>query len=101
MKSRTQELEASVHQLTEMQNQLVESKKLESMAALVAGVAHEINTPIGIGITASSCLEELNETFSQQAKDKAISRKVLNQYLEESQQCINLVKSNLDKSCVL
>lgn len=52
------ELRALLHQLTQAQTQLVESEKLASLGSLVAGVAHEINTPLGIGVTAASYLHD-------------------------------------------
>lgn len=52
------ELRALLNQLTQAQHQLVESEKLASLGSLVAGVAHEINTPLGIGVTAASYLHD-------------------------------------------
>lgn len=52
------ELRALLEQLTQAQHQLVESEKLASLGSLVAGVAHEINTPLGIGVTAASYLQD-------------------------------------------
>lgn len=101
VKSRTKELEHSIIELKETQDKLVESKKLASLGGLVSGIAHEINTPVGIGITASSYLEELNQEFSQAVEDKVISRKVLNKYMSDAQQCTTLVASNLDRAAAL
>ena len=73
------ELDHSLQELKATQDQLVESKKMASLGALVAGVAHEINIPVGIGITATSLIvEELkelkklldNETLSRKNRDK-------------------------------
>ncbi len=55
-------MERSLAVLQQTQAQLVESEKMAALGGLVAGIAHEINTPIGIGITAASHLTEIGRT---------------------------------------
>ena len=50
------DLQKTLVDLQEAQEQLVTSEKMAMLGSLVAGIAHEINTPIGIGVTAASCI---------------------------------------------
>ncbi|MGB1238691.1 MAG: ATP-binding protein [Pseudomonadales bacterium] len=98
---RTQELQDSVDQLTQAQGQLIESEKMASLGGLVAGIAHEINTPVGIGITASSQLKEMNEAFSAQFKDGTLSAKALERFIVKVAECADINLLNLKRAAQL
>ncbi len=66
-----QDLHASMAELSRTQTQLVEAEKMASLGGLVAGVAHEINTPIGVTVTAASFLQEKTREIAGRTLDPA------------------------------
>ena len=101
VKQRTLELEQSLKNLTSTQEQLVNTEKMASLGRLVAGVAHEINTPVGIAITASSHLEDRTDRFSERYENQGISQKFMANYLETAKSSSELIQSNLKRAADL
>lgn len=68
VEERTSELQSTLDLLKRAQHQLVETEKQASLGKMVAGIAHEINTPIGVCVTAASHLHdevvEIKKMFS-------------------------------------
>ena len=94
-------LHDSLETLKRTQNQLVQAEKMASLGGLVAGVAHEINTPLGISVTASSFLErktlELKELFDQ----NRIKRSDFKKYIETALESLSSILSNLNRAADL
>lgn len=89
---RTASLESSNSRLTQAfselkqtQDILIESEKMASLGELVAGVAHEVNTPIGVCVTAASFLQEQTIDFEKSFKAENISENDVESFLE----CLN------------
>ena len=72
------QLTKSLEIMESAKKQLVESEKMASLGALVAGVAHEINTPIGIGITAISSLQDEITQLGHCINDNQLSKGMSN-----------------------
>lgn len=95
------QMSQTVEQLNRTQKTLVESKKMASLGSLVAGVAHEINTPIGISVTAASFLQEELFTLKEKMADNKLSRSYLEKLIERLTESGRLLNSNLKRAADL
>ncbi|MGM0369456.1 MAG: PAS domain-containing sensor histidine kinase [Bacillota bacterium] len=87
--------------LKRTQNQLVQSEKMAALGRLVAGVAHEINTPIGVGITAASHLSDKTENIISLYNENQMKREDLEGYLESMWETSDMILKNLDNASEL
>jgi signal transduction histidine kinase len=101
VQQRTSELSQTLEDLKSTQNQLVESEKMAALGGLVAGVAHEINTPIGIGIAAASLLAEKVTKFCEIYSNGQIKRSELEKFLDITMQSSNMILANLTRAADL
>jgi len=94
-------LQDSLNKLNIAQTSLIESEKMAAIGGLVAGVAHEINTPLGISITAVSHLVETTDKLAKHFELNQVSRKELSNYLAEAKLSAELISNNLQRSANL
>ena len=95
------DLKRTLDQLVRAQRQLVESEKLAALGGLVAGVAHEINTPLGVGVTAASHLQHETEQLAKLVAGGKVNRSELDRYVDQARQSSDLVLRNLERASQL
>jgi len=95
---RTSQLEESLESLHKTQNQLIQQEKMASIGSLTAGIAHEINTPIGIGVTAASHIQDQTHKINSQLDDRRMSLESLQKYLDIVKETSKILLENLNRA---
>jgi PAS domain S-box-containing protein len=94
-------LQQTLRNLETTQGQLIESEKMASLGSLVAGIAHEINTPVGIGVTAVSSMQQETESITKKMAHDELTRGDLDAYLDIVNESNGLVLNNLERAAEL
>ncbi|WP_233143852.1 sensor histidine kinase [Colwellia chukchiensis] len=101
LKESNQELLSTLEKLHQFQGQLVESEKMASLGDMVAGVAHEVNTPIGLGVTASTLLADRLAEIKRAFEDKTLKSSQLKKFLHDGSENIAIIYRNLNRAADL
>ena len=95
------ELRTALEDLERARDRLVQSEKMAALGQLVAGVAHEINTPIGVALTAATHLGERTGEFRQVFAENRMKRSDLQGYMDLAQESAELLRYNIQRAARL
>jgi two-component system, NtrC family, sensor kinase len=98
LKKKSIDLEQAIDELKTMQDKLVESEKMSALGTLVAGVAHEINTPVGTSITLASTLADETTLLMATLVQGQLKRSEFQAYLEIAAESTSLLLANLNRA---
>lgn len=97
---RTEELSNTLKNLQRAQDELLQNEKLASLGALVAGVAHELNTPIGNALMVASSYDQAYKKIKQKI-ETGLTRSALDTFLHEIDEGNNIIERNLYRAAEL
>ncbi|MBS3797481.1 HAMP domain-containing sensor histidine kinase [Pseudoalteromonas sp. BDTF-M6] len=99
--TKQREMQRYVDELNVTQERLLGSEKMAALGGLVAGITHDINTPVGIGVTATSFLQERLKELEQAHSKETLTPAELAQFISEAKQSTELLSSNLARASEL
>ncbi len=98
LRSTNADLQQALDRLTLTQRQLLEAEKLASLGGLVAGIAHEINTPIGVSVTAASHLTDEARRISNLLGSGEMKRSDLERFAQSALESSQMILRNLQRA---
>jgi PAS domain S-box-containing protein len=96
-----QDLSAVLVTLKQAQASLITSEKMASLGALVAGIAHELNTPIGNSLLTATALSDMVADFERKLADGGIRRSALDAHLADAKTACAIIANSLGRAADL
>lgn len=97
LKATNIELNQTLEDLHHTRDELVQAEKLSALGGMVAGVAHELNTPIGNGVMAASTLQAQLKSFNNEVQ-AGLRKSVLDQFLSQVHEGSEIVSRNMNRA---
>jgi signal transduction histidine kinase len=101
LREANQELLNTLERMHQYQNQIVENEKMASLGQMVAGVAHEVNTPIGLGVTGSTLLRDKLSDIKTAFEQKTLTSRQLERFIGDGIENLDLIYRNLNRAADL
>jgi signal transduction histidine kinase len=101
LKEANSELIQTLEKLHQFQRQMVQNEKMASLGDMVAGVAHEVNTPIGLGVTASTMMLDRLSDMRKAFENKTLKASDLTKFITEGEENLNIIYRNLNRAAEL
>ncbi len=95
------DLSAVLLTLKQAQASLITSEKMASLGALVAGIAHELNTPIGNSLLTATALSDMCKDFERQLGEGGIKRSALDTHLKDARMACSIITNSLTRAADL
>ncbi|MCF2948311.1 HAMP domain-containing histidine kinase [Paraglaciecola aquimarina] len=88
----------AIIQRTQVQTQLIELENMAALGTMMSSLTHEINTPIGVSITASSYLSDLQQECFEKLELNQLKRSELITYLQEAKEASYIIQRNVQRA---